>query len=295
MSAFKEKLANLARTAWRRTRYRRGIYFCIILAVWFTIVPPVYVTYLYQGGEAHTTHRLPLDINGRALPADTPTANLPADRIELTLVAEQADLTKHRVDYYMEATPFGKYRGGSNSDLAVGLTAYYGPKDVVYKAGNRMAVANFKIPVLGYPRMFPFDQYTGRFEVTLLETASLANGSSTPTSVPFIIRAYSDIQLVIVSTTLSTLDDYPGMVIAEIVAKRTPVTLGFCFVVVIIMWGLALTVATLAFQIVLLRATFGPQLVTASVTLMFSLPGLRNAQPGVPALGCASDMLSFLW
>jgi hypothetical protein len=32
-----------------------------------------------------------------------------------------------------------------------------------------------------------------------------------------------------------------------------------------------------------------------SITLIFGLPALRNAQPGVPPLGALSDYVSFIW
>jgi Domain of unknown function (DUF4436) len=37
------------------------------------------------------------------------------------------------------------------------------------------------------------------------------------------------------------------------------------------------------------------QPLSLSVTLIFGLPALRNARPGVPPLGAISDYISFIW
>ncbi|ORY04923.1 hypothetical protein K493DRAFT_311177, partial [Basidiobolus meristosporus CBS 931.73] len=76
---------------------------------------------------------------------------------------------------------------------------------------------------------------------------------------------------------------------------RSATTKGFSICVVILMWALSLGLGTVAFQIVFLRREIQPPVIALGVSMLFSLPALRNTQPGVPGIGCATDIIGFFW
>jgi hypothetical protein len=62
----------------------------------------------------------------------------------------------------------------------------------------------------------------------------------------------------------------------------------------VLMMGLAVSVLLMG-----IRSASGEKIelvpLSLSVSLLFGLPALRNAQPAVPALGAFGDYLSFIW
>ncbi|KAJ1977228.1 hypothetical protein H4R33_006257, partial [Dimargaris cristalligena] len=269
------------RRLWRRTRYRRVFYAFCIFCIWLVVVPSVYTLFLYQGGKMQTASGVEMNM---------PTGT--TDFVEFWMVAQQADFAKHKVTFYVTAEPHGKYHRG-HSELNSTVTAYFGAKEVVFDKDKKMQAIDLPIPILGYPRLFPFDSYSGSFEISLSEV-NVDQGNAT-VAVPFRLSVYSNVQSITVITGLSIVPNYEDIVLADLLIKRTSVTVGFSIVIMTVMWGLALTLTTLAFQILIIRRDFNGPLLTAGITMMFSLPALRNSQPGVPAFGCASDMLSFFW
>jgi hypothetical protein len=66
--------------------------------------------------------------------------------------------------------------------------------------------------------------------------------------------------------------------------------------VMILMIGIAITVVTMVLRAIVSKAEKLDVLpLSMSVGLIFSLPALRNIQPGVPPVGVLGDYFSFLW
>ena len=63
----------------------------------------------------------------------------------------------------------------------------------------------------------------------------------------------------------------------------------------LLMMALAISVLFMAARAIGADRQLDLQPLFLSVTLIFGLPALRNAQPGVPPLGAISDYMSFIW
>ncbi|KAJ1923695.1 hypothetical protein IWQ60_005721 [Tieghemiomyces parasiticus] len=273
-SFIKEKRNWFHRCVWQHLRYRRIIWGLLMLAFWLAIVPPVFIAYLREGGRSDT----PLNI----LADETP------DYISLTVIVQQADLPGHQLALYVAATPMGRFNT-ARKELATNLTGNFGFKTVQYAAGSLMPSNTLTIPALGSPRLYPFDEYTSALRIGFTFT----DGGKAP--VPIRVNMYGSVQTLDFDIDVTLAPDLPQTLDIVIATGRTKTTLFFALFISIISWALSLTLLILAFQVVVSRRDIPAPLLVLGITLLFSLPALRSSQPGIPALGCASDMLAYFW
>ncbi|KAJ1923690.1 hypothetical protein IWQ60_005716 [Tieghemiomyces parasiticus] len=259
----------------RRTRYRRVLYCIGILILWLCIVPPVYKTFLYQGGKADTLESFRTSDS--------------LDYIDVTLVAQEANLKGHKLQTYIMLQPQGKYRRGY-AELTMNVTANFASKGKTFKVGRRMESFDLSVPLTGHERLFPFDTYDSNFAVYLRE-GNQENG----TAIPLRTTLYGSIQTLDFDTVISQGSPGEHIVYFSMAVARTKITLFFSIYICILQWALALAISTLAFQVAITRRQIPPALLTCGTSLLFALPALRNSQPGIPALGCASDILAYFW
>ncbi|KAJ9089998.1 hypothetical protein DSO57_1007290 [Entomophthora muscae] len=65
--------------------------------------------------------------------------------------------------------------------------------------------------------------------------------------------------------------------------------------VLIIMWFLALAMLNIAIDILFYNRETEAEFIAGAFSLIFALPALREAQPGIPKVGCFIDTIGFLW
>ncbi|KAJ1973938.1 hypothetical protein H4R35_003858 [Dimargaris xerosporica] len=254
------------------------------------LVPAIYVAFLNQGSKALTL----MDI-------DTTAHDSPDDYIKVTMIAQDLDFMRHKLNVYVTAVPFGKYArtGRLQTELKVNVAGNFGSKNVDFKAGQKMKAVDLAVPLLGYPRMYPFDGYETALDVMLTDTSLTSNttdGSSPiDDTIPLQLQFYGSIQSLVLHPDLKAYPDAPNVVLMGLVITRSTVSLVFSIFIMIVMWAMALTVTVMSFQILVNRRQVGDPLITVGATMLFALPALRNSQPGIPTLGCASDILSFFW
>ena len=75
---------------------------------------------------------------------------------------------------------------------------------------------------------------------------------------------------------------------------RTWTTLFFSGFVFIILW-LITACALMALACVVYFGVVEAKVIAILATLLFAMPAIRNAQPGVPTIGCISDTAGFFW
>ncbi|KAJ1652395.1 hypothetical protein IWQ61_007260 [Dispira simplex] len=199
-----------------------------------------------------------------------------ANYIDVTLVAQNVNLVQRKLSLYAELNPYGKYKQGY-SELTINVTGYYSEKNMAFKKGKRMQSFDLAVPTMGYPRLYPFDDYDITFEIYLKEGD---------------LKFDSDISVPIRLTFFGSIQSFKFEIFTVV---RTNITLFFPLFIMLVMWFLAFTMSTLAYQIGISRRDASSGLLNAGIGMLFALPALRNSQPGVPALGCALDVSSFLW
>ena len=81
----------------------------------------------------------------------------------------------------------------------------------------------------------------------------------------------------------------------ELIVSRTNSVIALSFLSMLLMMALAISVLLMAVRVTARDRELDLLPLSLSITLIFGLPALRNAQPGVPPLGAISDYISFIW
>ncbi|KAF9203020.1 hypothetical protein BGZ59_001865 [Podila verticillata] len=115
---------------------------------------------------------------------------------------------------------------------------------------------------------YPFDEYKSYFEI--LANKDRGQLHRIPVSLTF-LGMLQTVEFVPV-VRLDPSDTYK--ISLQILTRRSPTTIGFSLFIVLIMWALSIAIGIIAMQ---------------------ALPALRETQPGIPAIGCAADVLGFYW
>ncbi|KAI7862934.1 hypothetical protein BDF14DRAFT_1848989 [Spinellus fusiger] len=136
---------------------------------------------------------------------------------------------------------------------------------------------------------YPFDQYSGYFELY----ASYANDSLQ--SIPITFHLEASLSSFSFTPTLEALPHEPDRVGLKIVMGRSNTTLGFSIFVCTLMWALTLVMSLFSYQVVVKKRKVDAHTCMLGITMLFALPALRSAQPGIPEVGCTSDVLGFYW
>lgn len=87
-------------------------------------------------------------------------------------------------------------------------------------------------------------------------------------------------------------NDYVGI---DMDIARASTTKFFSAFVMIMMWGLTISVLLLTFSVVLRGRKVELAMFSFTAALLFAFATVRNAQPGTPPIGTYSDFISFFW
>lgn len=69
----------------------------------------------------------------------------------------------------------------------------------------------------------------------------------------------------------------------------------FSIFMIIMMWLMSLFVLTLAVTLWMRGRKVEPPTIGVVTGMLFALPAMRAVQPGIPSIGCTSDVIGFFW
>ena len=90
-------------------------------------------------------------------------------------------------------------------------------------------------------------------------------------------------------------DSDEDLVGIEMTIARASTTKFFSLFVMVMMWGLTISVLLLTLSCVLRRRKVELAMFSFTAALLFAFAAVRNAQPGTPPIGTYSDFISFFW
>ncbi|CAO3639068.1 unnamed protein product [Cunninghamella echinulata] len=153
-------------------------------------------------------------------------------------------------------------------------------------ASNFISEWTFPLNIFGDPGRYPFDSYTYNTTFIFSPTENFTNG------IPIQILAAG------FQTGWQVQYDihYSNNVfhISPIITRNLA-TKGFSLFVVVLSWILSLCQFFIAIQSVFRNRPIIPTLLAVPATLLFALPSLRGAQPGIPPIGIFLDIAGFYW
>jgi len=177
----------------------------------------------------------------------------------------------------------------------------HGDEDVDFEPNEEMGVQAVTVKFNGDASWFPFDVYKGEIIINAQVGSDSSNGSCVDdlNMMPAVLGSVQG--FVIQSDVTPGYDETkPGnkdysTVIVKFTAKRTKVAIGFSVLIFFVMWMLSLIVCLIAFVVWKSGRRTELGLCSVSSGLLFALPRIRDAQPGIPKMGIMMDMVGYVW
>jgi hypothetical protein len=204
-------------------------------------------------------------------------------------------------------------------DLKLFLNDIRGTQEIVWLRGRRINPVEAVFSLEGNENKYPFDRYSAAIRMIATKQARVAPEPRPLTSPPgtiagslaenvggLIVTAAQEGERAPIGVSINA--SIPGLKFEcndvrqpdqgiggfNLVVRRADNVIIVSVMIMVLMMGLAVSVLMMGIQ-----SASGDKIelvpLGLSVSLLFGLPALRNAQPGVPALGAFGDYLSFLW
>ncbi|KAI8894799.1 hypothetical protein BC833DRAFT_623630 [Globomyces pollinis-pini] len=173
----------------------------------------------------------------------------------------------------------------AKSDLKA-YTIKAGSKSVSYDlAFDSIPKLDMNLNILfANPTLYPLDRY--ETNVTILVTD--LNKKPLPTLMEF----NGGLDGWEVTAVFSKLGD---VIIMDLVLTRSNTTKIFGLLIFLLTWALTIYVTRIAVVVWFRDYVVEAVAIGFTGSFLFSLPALRNSQPGAPVIGCISDTMGFLW
>lgn len=223
--------------------------------------------------------------------------------------AKQELLTQATLNFQLRA--YGRFNAMSKLDLSSfgedkTLTLLVDGTSKELKNGVRLpwvhsqTVTIFPISTQTGPNFYPFDAYSSEIITELMVEGKsvpwgmLVNTEPSPLDVSMVVE-YPAIW--VDENDEAFPDEYQDTsLIIGLAVDRAILTQVYSMFAVVMMWILSTFIFCMALDTLFFRPR-DPALppIAASFALLFALPNIRNAQPGVPQIGIAIDVWGFMW
>lgn len=171
-----------------------------------------------------------------------------------------------------------------SKELTLQTTSLERNGEVVYPAHQRVSFSRLRMPAEGIVTDYPFDRYSSTIGFSVLSAGK-------PVPVSLSLRDTDPFFHVKVQKR----EAGPGYAAFEVLVTRSRGSLILCWLMMIIMWALALAVLAATWILVgQRRGLVWPAMAWMAATL-FALVSFRNAAPGSPPIGSVFDYGAFLW
>ncbi|KAJ3412160.1 hypothetical protein HDV05_001135 [Chytridiales sp. JEL 0842] len=185
---------------------------------------------------------------------------------------------------------------GNAYPLAIPMNITIGQREFIFQRRQIMSSQEVTLSFeSGDVNSYPFDTYTS---ITYPHTITGEFFNPTTNTSDFLPISFAIVGGLQAWTVTPTVLDFEldGLTIGfDVSFKRSVTTRFFSVFVMVLMWILA----GLAFVVALSIWTRGrkvePPTIAYSAALLFAMAAVRNTQPGVPPIGCTSDVVSFFW
>lgn len=225
----------------------------------------------------------------------------PTGLVEVKMTAIGVDPVKNEVQARLEFELKGIYKKGPTypaQDLLMTVNgANIADSEITFKEGKPMIVPALKFNLVeGKTNNYPFDRHMARVAISI-------------DPLPSIRKKFAPFELKPVPLLFKFDADVPGFDITykpmaenssifiyiDIYTTRSLSVKFFALVIIIIMWLLSIMALLLALKVMKSGKLPEVGMLSWTAVMLLTFPAIRNAQPGVPPVGTASDFLSFFW
>ncbi len=210
------------------------------------------------------------------------------DPVSVDPVADEMDV---RIRFTPTAALLGIGPDTANRDFTLTLTNADWVEQRALRANQQLAPATIKVDLNGGSIAdYPFDHYHADMRFRAFEGAPDRPGAALPEQV----TVWESLHGFRVASAESA-PTLPGDVGVRIYLRRTDAVIFFALAAYLAMGVMACSALTVASLTFLGRRKVEATLMSALSALVFALPALRNALPGVPPHGVHADLAVFLW
>ncbi|KAF9545432.1 hypothetical protein EC957_010962 [Mortierella hygrophila] len=261
-----------------RTWARRTLWFIFVTGALCSIVLPIFMIYRREGDNARSV-----------VEVEPQGVSHTGDFIHVLGSVASVDFENKNFRVHFEFTAHGTLAGDDGVlAAAVSISVFY--TTLAFPAGQIMRSVDVTMPYMqGATIDYPFDAYKSYFEI--LANKDREQMHKIPVSLTFLGKLQS---VEFIPTVQLNHDDLYKISIV-IFTRRSPTTIGFSLFIVLIMWMLSIAIGIIAIQVIRKYRVSDEHVLTLGITTLFALPALRETQPGIPAIGCAADVLGFYW
>ncbi|KAG0311768.1 hypothetical protein BGZ97_011655, partial [Linnemannia gamsii] len=262
-----------------RTWARRTLWFIFVIGALCSIVLPIFMIYRREGDNARSV-----------VEVEPQGVSHTGDFIHVLGSVASVDFENKNFRVHFEFTAHGTLAGDDGVlAAAVSISVFY--TTLAFPAGQIMRSVDVTMPYMqGATIDYPFDAYKSYFEI--LANKDREQMHKIPVSLTFLGKLQS-VEF-IPTVQLNNHDDLYKISIV-IFTRRSPTTIGFSLFIVLIMWMLSIAIGIIAIQVIRKYRVSDEHVLTLGIATLFALPALRETQPGIPAIGCAADVLGLHW
>jgi hypothetical protein len=229
------------------------------------------------------------------------TAAPPKGLVEVKMTVIGVDPVKNELETRLQFELKGIYKKGPTypaQDLLMTVNgANVEDSEITFKEGKPMIVPALKFNLVkGKINNYPFDGHIAKVAISI-------------DPLPSIGKKFAPFELNPVPLVFKFNADVPGFDIAykpleenssifiyiDVRAVRSLPVKFFALTIIVIMWVLSIMALLLALKVMKSGKLPEVGMLSWTAVMLFAFPAIRNAQPGVPPVGTASDFLSFFW
>ncbi|XZN89400.1 MAG: DUF4436 family protein [Microcoleus sp.] len=225
----------------------------------------------------------------------------PKGLVEVTMTAIGVDPVKNELETRLEFELKGIYKKGPTypaQDLLMTVNgANIEDSEITFKAGKPMIFPALKFNLVkGKINNYPFDRHIAKVAISIDPLPSIRKKFAPfeLNPVPLLFKFNADVPGF--DITYKPLEENSSIFIyIDVRITRSLPVKFFALTIIVIMWVLSTMALLLALKV--MKSGKLPEIGMLSWTavMLFAFPAIRNAQPGVPPVGTASDFLSFFW
>ncbi|MEG4204366.1 DUF4436 family protein [Microcoleus sp. Pol7_A1] len=221
--------------------------------------------------------------------------------VEVKMAVIAVDPIKNELETRLQFELKGIYKKGPTypaQDLLMTVNgANVQDSEITFKEGKPMIVPALKFNLVkGKINNYPFDKHIAKVAISI-------------DPLPSIGKKFAPFELNPVPLEFKFNADVPGFDISykpmaenssifiyiDVSATRSIPVKFFALVIIVIMWVLSTMALLLALKVMQSGKLPEVGMLSWTAVMLFAFPAIRNAQPGVPPVGTASDFLSFFW